>query len=65
MANSTKNTYTLAEVKSVAKKLKDGETKLIADRTSFSHSHVSNVMAGRRMNFNIYATAKKLTARRK
>lgn len=57
-----KNTNPVSAVKN---KLKTGEIVKIAEKTGYSESHVSNVLAGRRNNASIISAATKMTARRK
>jgi hypothetical protein len=63
MSKNTK-TNTVSRT-AVRNKLRKGETNTIADKTGYSVSHVSNVLAGRRNNSDIMKVATTLTSRRK
>ena len=65
MANAKKTNKTANPNAAILSKLKVGEIATIADKTGYSASHVSNVLAGRRTNSAIVSTASKMTSRRK
>lgn len=62
---TAKKTNKNSNVASLRSKLKSGELATIANKTGYSESHVSNVLAGRRTNSAIVTLASKMTSRRK
>jgi uncharacterized protein YidB (DUF937 family) len=61
MSKATKN----ISRNDITRKLRTGEITKLAEKTGYSASHVSNVLAGRRNNSDILNAAAKLTSRRK
>lgn len=62
---AVKQAKTVLSLSEVNNKLRAGEKEVIAFKTGFSKSHVSNVLAGRRKNNEIEKEARKITSCRK
>lgn len=64
-SNKVVMTADIAMLNEINRKLKKGEKIVLAEKTGFSASHVTNVLAGRRTNSSIVKAANTLTRRRK